>query len=142
MNIQSSAWKRETLIEESCSVPWKFNLLLIGNFIPTYLSHLVYNQTYWEQWWVVDFFIYEYSRIFNLLLWKKKWTFLYENVLLPKNLDELNDPSHRMWKLVVALIVVIAIVSISVLFSIKKLWIFIHNNAWMDLNSALMTLCP
>jgi hypothetical protein len=42
--------------------------------------------TYWEQWWVVDFFIYEYSRIFNLLLWKKiNIQFLYENVLLLKN---------------------------------------------------------
>jgi hypothetical protein len=41
-------------------------------------------------------------------------------------LDELNDPSPLMWKLVVALIATQATVSFGVRFSIKKI---IHNNA-------------
>jgi hypothetical protein len=42
--IQSSAWKQETLIEETCFVPRIFNLLLIEIFIPSYLPHLDYNR--------------------------------------------------------------------------------------------------
>ena len=47
-----------------------------------------------------------------------------------------------MWKLVVALIATQAIVYIGIRFSITKLWIFIKNNAWMDVYSAFMTLVP
>jgi hypothetical protein len=42
-NIQSSAWKQETLIEKTCYVPWIFNLLLIEISISSYLLHLGYN---------------------------------------------------------------------------------------------------
>jgi hypothetical protein len=62
--------KQETLIEETCSVPRTINLLLIGNFIPTYFPHLVYNQYLLGTMMGCRFFHSEYSKIFNLLLRK------------------------------------------------------------------------
>jgi hypothetical protein len=77
MNIQSSTWKRETLIEEYVlSHENSIFCLLEISFLHICPIWFII-KTYWE---------YEYSRIFNLLLWKKmNIQFLYENVLLPQN---------------------------------------------------------